>query len=203
MPFMTVYYFQDTSDSKTCKGNVCQTMEGWYDDYPRRPHGGKCDCPISKYVGYAEYIYKNFQESDGGDFSRSSTKSTTYPNPHPTEDLDASITITFTVKRNVKVAVEEIMEHFGFEGGTEETMSVTRVLPVKIPPKHEARVEAKISGSTTHFSAERWATFTNYYDPIGGADAPEQGEIYVGVVQGGILYEENSDVEFEVELTPI
>jgi len=197
MPFMVVYWFEDTSDAKTCSGNVCQSMENWYDEKPARPHGGDCDCNIWTYAGYASYIYKNFQQEEAGETSYESSRSVEYENPHPTGSITQSFTFALQLKTEVSVKVEQIMTHFGgaASGTTTETYTVSQ--SVVIPPGHRATVKAGISGTTTHYSADKWASFTNY-DPVDITGAPEQGEVFIGHEEGGTMYKESSDVNFDV-----
>ena len=199
MPFMVVYWFEDTSDSKTCAGNVCQTMENWYDDRPARPHGGSCDCNIWTYAGYASYIYKNFSQEDTGETSYESSRSVEYENPHPTESITQNFNFSLQVATQVTVSVAQIMTHFGASGSSSSTETVSFAQSVIIPPMHRAIVKATISGTTTHYSADKWATFTNY-DPVDFSGAPEQGEVFIGHEEGGTMYKESSNVDFDVIL---
>jgi hypothetical protein len=202
MPMMLVYWLQDTSDPAKCSGNPCQSMEGWYDDMPARPHGGRCDCSIWPYVGWATYIYKNFRQEDAGEVSHESSRSVEYENPHPTESIDESLTIEVEIKTEYSVQVDEIMTHFGASGGGSRTETVTHSQSVIIPPRHRAILKATISGTTTHYSADKWATFTNN-DPVDMTGAPEEGEVFIGPEEGGTKYEESNNVDFDVVLEPL
>ncbi len=204
MPLKVVYFFQNTSDPDRCSGNLCMFMEGWYDDRPPRPHNGRCNCPIHLYAGWADHVYKNFREIGGGEMTREATRRTGYQNPHPTEEIEASVEMTFTIKRTAKVEVAEIMEHFSVSVEGEVTETITRSLPVRIPPRHEAVVTARISGITTFYAAERWAVFKVISHGLGaGGGVPDSGDIYIEDVHGGTLYEESANVDFEVELSPL
>lgn len=199
--FKVVYYFNDTSDPVKCEGQVCQTMEGWYDDYPDRPHGGNCDCEITPYIGYGYIVYKNFEEVDGGETTHESERSDTYENPHPTEDMEVTITISYEVTKSVEVSVAEVMTHFGVSGSAESTETMTREINVTIPPLNRAHVEITISGTVTHYNAEKWIVFEA--DDWGFYDHPDGGEIHLEDVEGGVMYESGNDVDVEIVLEPL
>lgn len=197
-----IHYFRDTSDPLKCEGQVCQTMEGWYDDYPDRPHGGNCDCDILSYATIEEIVYKNYQELDGGEATYESENSDSYENPHPTAEVDMPITLSIEVKKTVEISIEEVMTHFGFSGSEEITETITREIHLLIPPMTRARINITKSGTVTHYTAEKWLEIDA--EDYGLWDRPEEsGEIFLETVEGGVMYEEGNQIDVEIEYEPM
>jgi hypothetical protein len=196
--FKIIYYFEDSSDPAKCVGQVCQSMEGWYDNYPARPHGGLCDCFISPYIFYSDVVYKNFEAIDGGETTFESGTSDTYENPHPTKDMEVTIEVSYEEKQKVEVSVSEIMTHFGFSGSIEITKTIKRTIPVTIPPVSKAFVTLTTSGTVTRFNAEKWVQFNIVAAAF--TDPDDTGEVFVENIEGGVMYQEGNQVDFEVTI---
>lgn len=204
MPFKTVYWFQDTSSAATCAGNPCQSMEAWYDDYPTRPHGGRCDCPIHLYFGWATTVWDNFRIVGGGFTSRELGYTIEYENPHKTKEETTTVNRNVTIKRSVSISVSNIMEHFGFSASGESTETIAVSQPITIPARHRAIIKLTISGSVTYYTGDKYATFAVLDGSGAFTGAPDGGTVLVERnVEGGSVYQEGSDVDFDVSYEPL
>jgi len=176
-----IYYF-DGSDG--CA--LCQSMTGWYDDCPSRPHPN-CKCPINCYAGYGWYEIRDITDSSSS-YTKRWDKEYHFKN-----DKDFPITTpaeSFEVKLgkswNVKVGFEDYVGLSG-SGSKDETRTLT-IPSQTLPPHSELHVSVEIYGETINYNGTKYFRFHVYT----GSQAGEDGEIEIGPVYGGVKQEDGS-----------
>lgn len=170
-----IHYF-DGSDAKCA---LCQSMTGWYDDRPSKPHPN-CDCSIKRYVRFGWYEIRDIKEAmveytklwgktwyirNKGDFPVTTEKYTKKFEKTKSWDITAGF---------------EDYVGLGGSGSIGEGDEV-QVQPQILPPHSVLNVHIQISGVTTHCCGTKYFVFTF---------AGEYKEIKIGTVSGGTKQED-------------
>lgn len=176
-----IYYF-DGSDG--CA--LCQSMTGWYDDSPSRPHPN-CDCPINCYVGYGWYEIRDITET-ASSYAKLWDKEYHFKNDKDFPITTPAETIAVTLRRSwgIKAGFEE---YVGLSGSGSETETRTLTIPSQtLPPHSELHVYIEIYGETIEYNGTKYFKYHVY----GGPQAGEDSEIEIGPVYGGVKQEDGS-----------
>ena len=176
-----IYYFDGRGGCA-----LCQSMTGWYDDRPSRPHSN-CKCPINCYAGYGWYEIRGITYSSSSYTKRWDKEyhfknDKDFPITTPAESFDVKLEKSWNVKAGFG-------DYAGASGSGSEGETRTLTIPSQtLPPHSELHVYVEIYGETIHYTGTKYFVFHIYTGPQAGED----GEIEIGPVYGGVKQEDGS-----------